>query len=169
MTTDLLIAELGHNKGVFSGMLREVPQEMVNWRKEEGAWCLLEIVCHLLDEEREDFRARIRLSLEHPGMPLPPIDPVGWVNSRAYMQQEYREVLGKFLQEREASVCWLMSLKGASWKNNSIHPEYGEISAGKFLCNWLAHDYHHIRQVNRLKYHYLRTLSETDLSYAGNW
>jgi hypothetical protein len=37
------------------------------------------------------------------------------------------------------------------------------------FANWLAHDYLHIRQILRLKYEYLKSISEEDLSYAGEW
>lgn len=169
MTPDQLIPELSRNGGVYLSMLGGVRDEMVVWRKEVGAWCLLEIVCHLLDEEREDFRARIRHTLEQPKMPLLPIDPVGWVITRDYIHQDYDKVLDQFLHEREASATWLRSLKNPPWLNYSIHPVYGKISAEKFLCNWLAHDYHHIRQINQLKYQFLRSTNSADLSYAGNW
>jgi hypothetical protein len=36
-------------------------------------------------------------------------------------------------------------------------------------ANWLAHDYHHIRQVNRRLYEYLQFKSKANLAYAGNW
>lgn len=164
-----LIPELSRNSGVFENLLRNVQGAMVTWRKENGAWCLLEIVCHLLDEELEDFRARLRQTLENPGQDLASIDPVGWVAHRGYMQRDYKKVLDQFLQERRDSVTWLLSLRDTSWQNCSLHPEYGEISARKFLCNWLAHDYHHIRQINQIQYHYLKAKTGEDLTYAGNW
>lgn len=169
MVADQIIQELSRNKGVFGTLLRDVPGGIVTWRKEEGAWCLLEIVCHLLDEEREDFRARLQHTLEKPGEPLTPIDPAGWVAHRGYLQRDYQQVLDQFLQERGKSISWLRSLGDTHWQNTSLHPEYGEISAKKFLCNWLAHDYHHIRQINQIQYHYLKSQTGEDLSYAGRW
>jgi hypothetical protein len=38
-----------------------------------------------------------------------------------------------------------------------------------FLCNWLAHDQHHIRQLNTLQHEYLREKTGEDLKYAGDW
>ena len=39
-------------------------EESARWRPGPARWSLLEILCHLLDEEREDFRRRIALLLE---------------------------------------------------------------------------------------------------------
>jgi hypothetical protein len=43
------------------------------------------------------------------------------------------------------------------------------MSARLFLHNWLAHDYLHIRQINRLKFAYLKAHSDISLDYAGAW
>ena len=43
---------------------------------------------------------------------LQKIDPVGWVKSKDYINQDYEEVLQKFLEERKRSVEWLNSLEG---------------------------------------------------------
>lgn len=130
---------------------------------------MLEIVCHLYDEEREDFRARTRHVLDTPLEALTPIDPVGWVVERQYMQQEYAAMLGKFLEERQQSVTWLQSLQSPSWDNAYIHPKFGPLTAKMFLTNWLAHDYLHIRQIDRLKHQYLEHISGEKLDYAGGW
>jgi hypothetical protein len=43
------------------------------------------------------------------------------------------------------------------------------MTARSFLTNWLAHDYLHLRQILRIKHHYLKTESGESLSYAGAW
>ena len=32
---------------------------MIQWKQSENKWSMLEIICHLYDEEREDFRSRL--------------------------------------------------------------------------------------------------------------
>jgi hypothetical protein len=139
------------------------------WKPNPEKWCLLEIVCHLYDEEREDFRARTKHTLETPNAPLPPIDPQGWVEARNYLQQNYHDKLNNFLTERELSVIWLQTLSNAKWDNAYEHPKLGRMTAKMFLANWLAHDYLHIRQITKVKFDYLKQLTNEDLSYAGNW
>jgi hypothetical protein len=75
---------------------------------------LLEIICHLYNEEREDFRARIQSILENPTVRLLPISPVKWVTEREYIKQGFDKKLAAFLEERTASIAWL---------NNLDHPK----------------------------------------------
>ncbi len=160
---------LSDNKHVFKELLLGIPEEMYLWKPNPEKWCLLEIVCHLYDEERDDFRARTKHILETPAKPLPPIDPEGWVTSRNYLQQNYAEKLNGFLYEREQSVHWLHTLSNPNWGNVYDHAIFGKITAKMFLANWLAHDYLHFRQITKLKYDYLKQLSNEDLDYAGEW
>ncbi|MCX2679802.1 DinB family protein [Galbibacter sp. EGI 63066] len=164
-----IINQLSKNKAVFKDLLSVVDEDMALWKPTPEKWCLLEVVCHLYDEEREDFRARTKHVLEIPTAPLPSINPQGWVTLRNYIGQDYNQKLNCFLNEREQSVQWLNSLKNVNWQNAYEHSKFGDMTAQMFLCNWLAHDYFHIRQINRLKYQYLKYLTSEDLQYAGNW
>ena len=169
MNHNKIIQELTRNKLVFNELLTGLTDEEFLWKQNPEKWCLLEIICHLYDEEREDFRTRTKQVLESPELPLPKIDPVGWVIERKYLQQNFSEKLKDFLSEREQSVKWLQSLKNPKWENAYNHPKLGKMTAKLILANWLAHDYLHIRQITKLKYDHLKSKSDADLSYAGNW
>ncbi len=160
---------LSRNRQVFGALLLHQSEALYRWRPAPGKWNLLEIACHLLDEERFDFKARIRRIFEDVTLPFEPIDPPGWVISRNYAGQDYGTVVKELMEERKASETWLKSLRRAPWDNSHPHPTLGDMSARKLLHNWLAHDYLHIRQINRLLYARLQYLDEIDLSYAGDW
>ena len=164
-----IIQELDRNKMIFNSLFENVERQIYLWKPAPEKWCLLEILCHLYDEEREDFRARVKHTLENCQQPMSPIDPAGWVTGRKYIEQNYSDVLKKFLSERQLSVDWLGQLKTPEWSNSYIHPQLGAMTAEIFLSNWLAHDYLHIRQITRTKYLYLENISKQDLSYAGKW
>lgn len=164
-----IINELHRNRDIFYHLLKDVPKDEHIWSQEKGKWCLLEIVCHLYDEEREDFRMRVKCVLEDPNTPPPPFDPIAWVNERNYIDQNYDQTLSKFLFERDESMNWLNSLKDPNWESTYHHPKLGPMSAQLFLSNWLAHDYLHIRQIIKLKFDYLKQVSKESLNYAGNW
>ncbi len=164
-----IISNLAANESVFRAILSGVSREDYLWKQAENKWCLLEIVCHLYDEEREDFRKRIKHVLNTPHEPLSPIDPVGWVAERKYIEQDYEAKLEGFLEERRASIQWLNGLIDPKWEQAIQHATLGALSADLFLANWLAHDYLHIRQITKLKYDHLQKKSGEDLSYAGNW
>lgn len=161
--------ELARNKDVFEGLLIGLSETEYRWKPSVEKWCLLEIICHLYDEEREDFRTRLKHVLEDSQSPLPPINPVGWVEERQYIEQNFSGKLVDFLHEREKSLKWLASMEHANWGNSYKHPLFGEMSAKMFLANWLAHDYIHIRQIIRVKYGHLEKKSAESLEYAGTW
>ena len=163
------ITELHNNLDVFRQLLENVTAPDIYWSQGPEKWCLLEIVCHLHDEEIDDFRTRVRCVLEDPAKPPPSFNPLAWVKNRNYRGQNYHDMLTRFLNERKYSIQWLRSLKMPKWENTYQHPKLGPMSAGLFLTNWLAHDFLHIRQITRLKYDYLKTTSGINLDYAGKW
>ena len=169
MKPDQIIQRLESNRPVFQSLLLGKEADEYKWKPDENSWSLLEIICHLYDEEREDFRTRVKNTLMSPHLQPPSIDPQGWVVQRKYEEQPFGEKLEAFLLERTTSIQWLKSLENAPWDNIYVHPRAGKISAYDFLVNWLAHDYHHIRQINRRQYEYLKEKSRVNLGYAGDW
>ena len=169
MSIKEIIQQLETNQQVFKNLLMTKNEEQYLWRPKPEKWNLLEIICHLLDEERDDFKARVKHTLETPLKDLVPIDPQGWVKERGYISRNYNEILQAFLEERDTSVTWLKSKLDANWDNKLTHPNLGDMSAKLFLTNWLAHDYLHIRQILRYDYNYLKEKTNLDLGYAGNW
>ena len=169
MDHQAIIDQLNQNKNNFHGTFNIIPKKEYLWKPSPGKWNLLEVACHLYDEEREDFRARLKHVLFHPEDPLPKINPEGWVKQRNYSEQNFEETVEKFLKERENSINWLNAIQSPKWKNEYQHPKFGTLSAEMFLANWLAHDYLHIRQVAGIRYAYLKLTSGQDLRYAGEW
>lgn len=164
-----VIDQLAKNKNVIGNLLHGSPEAMYRWKQEPGKWSLLEIICHLCDEEQLDFRARVKHTLETPGEPMPAIDPPGWVTAHRYAGQAFEQKLNEFFHEREQSVQWLRELQNPQWLNAYQHPKFGAMTAKMFLSNWLAHDYLHIRQILKLRFDYLKENTGEDLSYAGAW
>lgn len=169
MTNQKIIKELHKNLAVFDSLLKGLSHDEYMWKQGPEKWCLLEVVCHLYDEEREDFRARLNHVLENREGALPPANPVAWVLERNYIQKNYSEMLDNFFKERELTIKWLESLSDANWNNVHNHPKVGPITAQMFLVNWLAHDYLHIRQIVKLKFDYLSETTKEKLDYAGTW
>ena len=169
MKIDHIISELEKNKLVFKDLLTSVDKDLISWQPQPGKWSLLEIICHLCDEEREDFRARVQLVLNNPEEPWPQINPQEWVVSRKYSEQNYSDKISEFVAERDKSLFWLKNLENPKWVNAYHHPKVGPVTAELLLVNWLAHDYLHIRQITRNKYLYLKNNYHVPLDYAGEW
>jgi len=168
MTNKNIIKSLENNLLTFSSLLRMIEPDQYLYKLENADWCILEIVCHLYDEEREDFRTRLRSVLESPLASPPPIDPPAWVKERNYIDQDYGVMLQKFEEERKHSIVYLKSLDQPKWDNYYEHAHLGKLDGNHFLRNWLAHDYLHIKQIIQRKYQFLHSQTG-DISYAGKW
>jgi len=160
---------LAQNQYVFQSLLQQASGDQLLWRPHPEHWCLLEIVCHLLDIEVEDFRARAAFMLNGTKGKMPSIEPVNWVKDRRYIEQNFEETLQRFLEERTKSVEWLKGLEHPNFERTYEHSYFRSQTADFFLTNWVAHDYLHIRQITRIQYLYLKDHAAVEIEYAGNW
>ncbi|MEP6718429.1 MAG: DinB family protein [bacterium] len=169
MNLNYVIDRMGANARIFKSLVKDISAEQARWKPAPDKWSMLEVVNHLYDEEREDFRQRLELVLTDPALGWPPIAPQEWVKTRAYGERDLNESLDNFLRERQKSLAWLGGLK--SPKLESRHErEAGSLRAGDLLASWLAHDFLHVRQLTRLQWQYLTAIaSPFQTDYAGPW
>ena len=155
---------------ILSALVSDLTSDELRWRPAESDWSIVEILCHLLDEEVEDFRTRLRMTLEHPGESWPTIDPVQAAVVRQYRQQNATEILCRFIAERQGSLLWLRQLRTPDWSIQYHHPKLGVIHSGDLLSAWVAHDLLHLKQTTRRLYQ--RTVADAKpfgTEYAGDW
>jgi len=165
-----IISKLDKNSSVFKSLFINILVDQIHWKPNENKWSMLEIACHLLDEEKEDFRQRIDFTLHKPGESWPSIDPQEWVKLRNYAGNDFEETVSAFLKERKKSIKWLKNLQNTNWATSYNHPTAGPVLAEQLLVNWLAHDLLHIRQITAMNYLYLKEKSKPlKLDYAGKW
>lgn len=170
MNLEYFTTRLSNNAPAIQSLVRGVAEEQARWKPAPGEWSVLEVINHLYDEERQDFRTRLDLLLYHPDQPWPGIDPQGWVIERSYNTRDLEVSLNNFLLERQRSVSWLGGLSSPAWEASYEHPEAGEISAGDLLASWLAHDFLHIRQLAQLHWQHISLLANPcSTDYAGAW
>ncbi len=145
--------------GILVELFTGVDDGEARWKPAPERWSMLEVLAHLGDEEREDFRPRISSTLEDPAREWPPIDPEGWVVERRYNERDLAESLNVFRLERAASLEWLRELIDPDWSRAHEHPSLGVLRAGDLLAAWVAHDDLHIRQLSQLRVEYLDVLA----------
>jgi hypothetical protein len=169
MNFDSIFQELKQGADILRSMLEGVSQADAQAHPDVDAWSMLEVICHLYDEEREDFRARVDFILHQRQGNFPPIDPVGWVAARHYNEQDLQLKLQGFLAERQNSLEWLQSLREPNW-DLGVQARYGLLRAGDIFTSWAAHDKLHIRQLVELRYRLGQVLAQPyDTRYAGEW
>ncbi len=169
MNLDCFTARLTSNAESIRSMIEGISDEQAHWKPDPDSWSILEVINHLYDEEKEDFRVRLDIILHKPDQPWPPIDPAGWVVERQYNQRQLQESLDNFLRERQASIRWLSGLTSPDWEATYVAP-FGKIKAGDMFSAWVAHDLLHMRQLVELHWAYTMNLSKPyRLDYAGSW
>lgn len=168
MEGNLLIQELEYGAQLINQLANGFSPEEARIRPHPESWSVLEVVCHLYDEEREDFRQRLDIILHNPSQAWPRIDPQGWVTTRLYHERDMDEMLESFLEERQRSLAWLRGLS-PDWEVVYQAP-FGEIKAGDMFAAWVAHDGLHARQLVELRRARLeRWVKPYDPQYAGDW
>jgi hypothetical protein len=169
MDIDSLSAQMAEIAARIQALVQHVSDGQARWKPDPSSWSILEVVNHLLDEEREDFRVRLDYTLHCPGEPWPPIDPEGWVTRRRYNEKEPKASLAQFLSERESSLAWLRELSAPGW-DTAYEAPFGLISAGDLFAAWVAHDLLHMRQLVQLHWDYTAAqLEPYSTQYAGEW
>lgn len=170
MHVQLLSDTLRENAARIQALVAGIGPEQARWKPSPDAWSILEVINHLCDEEREDFRVRLDLILHRPDAPWPPIDPEGWVHERGYNERDLATSLADFLAERERSLAWLAGLGEIDWDRSAQAPWGGPMRAGDMAAAWMVHDLLHMRQLVEILYG--RTVAQTapyDSRYAGRW
>jgi hypothetical protein len=172
MNAGPIIARLAGTPKAISALLSDVSAEDSHFKPPSGAWSIVEIVCHLADEDRCDFRSRLRSTLETPEKPWPPNDPEAWARDRKYQERELGEALADFERERAASMVWLRTLRDVDWTRAYIHPKVGPVTAGELMVSWAAHDALHVRQIAKRLFELAARDGAAEgffTRYAGEW
>ena len=164
MEPKILIEQLEINSRRIQAMVEGVSDEQAHWKPDAASWSILEVVNHLYDEERQDFRVRLDIILHRPGEAWPPIDPQGWVTERQYNQRNFEQSIENFLSERRDSLKWLKDLRGEDF-TTSVPTPWGSITAGDMFASWVTHDSLHMRQLVELIHAWIVRISE---SYSGD-
>jgi len=84
MEFERLVKQMIANAERIRVLVQGVPISQARWKPDETSWSILEVVGHLYDEERLDFRVRLDFTLHRPGEPWPSINPQGWVEEHLY-------------------------------------------------------------------------------------
>ena len=169
MEFSILYQELQASTEMIRALLAGVAPEAARLKPSAQVWSILEVICHLHDEEREDFREHLDFILHRQKEEWHVIDPQGWVIQRNYNEQNFVEMQKKFFAEREKSLIWLNGLRNPDWEK-IYKTKYRTISAGEMFACWVAHDNLHIRQLVELRRLRLENITTPyKLEYAGDW
>ena len=138
--------ELGRFPILLDAVVDGLTPERWRARPVPDEWAAVEIVCHLRDEEAEDFGARVRVILEG-GTRFAPIDPEGWAITRRYREAEPAAALAAFRERRAASLALLADAGPDRLTASGESPSGLRLSGLDLLAAWVTHDGLHLRQL----------------------
>ncbi len=169
MNLKRLIHSLERFAEILPTVVHGVSADDARWKPADGAWSILEIVTHLADEEVEDFRTRVELTLRDPAEPWPAINPEAWAVDRRYNEADLAGALKRFVFERRTSVKWLRGIANPDWSKARTHPQLGPLRAGDIFAAWVAHDALQLRQIaKRMHQMTQRDAGKYRTNYAGS-
>ena len=169
MIFETLFKELKNSTEMMRALLAGISQEEAQIKPTPEAWSILEVTCHLYDEEREDFREHLDFILHRQNEEWHVIHPKEWVTERKYNEQGYAEMRERFFAERLKSLEWLKGLEEKNW-DTTYTSEYGSVTAGEMFACWVAHDNLHIRQLVELRREHIERITQPyPIGYAGDW
>jgi hypothetical protein len=150
-------------------LVQGITDQQARTQPDPASWSVIEVINHLWDEEREDFKVQIDHALHRPGEAWKELHPRDWVTQRGYNDRNLTLSVEGFLRERELSLDWLRRLSPADW--GASHPApWGSTTAGDLLAAWVAHDILHLRQLVELRWALIQEeLAPYTAAYAGDW
>jgi DinB superfamily len=138
--------ELARFPAVLDALVNGLTPGRWRARPASGEWAPVEIVCHLRDEEAEDFGARVRVVLEGSAR-FATIDPEGWARDRRYLEADPAEALAAFRTHRAASLAVLAGASPERLAAAGESPSGLRLTGLDVLAAWVAHDGLHLRQL----------------------
>ncbi len=164
MNLDYCIKQMSDNPETIRQLIHDIPDDAARWKPDADTWSIIQVMAHLVYEERRDFRVRLDHILNHGQEKFKPI-----TNEIGDPEGDLQTLFTIYLDEREASIKWLKTLTDVDWSTEFTTP-YRTMSAGDMLASWVAHDILHIRQFVELKWAITtHALQPYEVGYAGGW
>jgi hypothetical protein len=138
--------DLARLPAALDALLSDVDDALWRARPAPQEWAPVEIVCHLRDEEVEDFGARVRVVVEG-GTAFARIDPVRWAKDRAYIDASPQKALAVLKQSRRDTLAFLALLDPSRLTRVVDQPQLGKMSGLDLVAAWVTHDRLHIAQL----------------------
>jgi hypothetical protein len=164
------IRQLSGNAEAMRALVQSISEEQAQWKPNPDTWSMMEVMAHVYNEERIDFRKHLKEIFNHPPQPWGAFNPEEFLAVASC-----RQAMTGFLIERQASIAWLSALNSPDWDavtQANFGPENDVLvlSAGDLLVSWVAHDYLHLRQMIEVLYAWNeQQVSPYSVQYAGGW
>ncbi len=152
---------------VLDALLRPIDPVTLRTRPEEGEWCPLEVIGHVIACDSDAFRNRISAIVD--GNPrISGFDAWEAINRRDFAAEPLDSLLNELTQERSTSCDLLLSLSADDLAKTAVFEDGREFTANDFVHEWPFHDQDHVQQIlASLKAAYVLGMTPTMRSALG--
>jgi len=120
--------------------------EAMRWHKADGAWCVNEVLGHMIEAERRGFAGNILLILEEPGRTLETWDQEAVTRQRRDCERSGSDLLREFASMRGESVRRVERILPEQLELAGEHVDVGSLRVVDLLHEWVHHDRAHVKQ-----------------------
>lgn len=139
------VSMLEKTPGLLELLLRDVPDDVLDWKPGAERWSISEVLGHMvMIEKLYEQRARRIVAEEHPALRKYEAPAEGEAKKPA------REHLEEFVSLRRAFVFYLRSVPCSAAGRAGQHAELGTVTLGQMLHELANHDLGHVRQIAEL-------------------
>lgn len=140
------VALLEKTPSLLEVLLRDVSQELLDWKPAADRWSIAEVLGHMtMIEQLYEQRARRMVIDDSPAL-TPFVEPT----EAELHQKTARQFLERFVALRRAFVFYLHSIPSSAAARTGQHRELGTITLSQMLHEQANHDLGHLRQIAEL-------------------
>lgn len=127
-------------------LLRDVPQDMLEWKPAAKRWSIAEVLGHMVEIEKLYEQRTHRIVMED----SPTLSKYEVLPEAELQMKSLRQHLEEFIPLRRAFVFYLHSIPASAGARTGQHAELGKISLSQMLHELANHDLGHLRQIAEL-------------------
>jgi hypothetical protein len=147
MDVDEARSRLSGGLEAIESMVAGIDDEEATFRPGPEEWSVMDVLDHLLFEETEDFRPRLRATLKESERSWPAAEPhAASPHEVPCRARSARALVERLREERAVSLVWLATLDAADL-GRSHGAAHRKLRAGDLLASWVAHDLVRLRQL----------------------
>lgn len=140
------VSLLEKTPGLLELLLRDVPQEVLEWKPVPERWSIIDVLSHMVAIERLYEQRSRRMVLDD----SPTLPPYVEQETDKLARKTVRQQLEQFTGLRRAFTVYLHSIPSAAAARTGRHHEMGVITLSEMLHELANHDLGHLRQIAEL-------------------
>ena len=142
---------LDNYPAILESVFLVLPENILHSNEGGETWSPYEVLGHLIHGEKTDWIARTMIILEagKEQKIFEPFDRLGHIKQE---KKPLELMLKEFKTLRRLNIETLkkLGITQHHLSQTGIHPHLGEVKLSQLLATWVAHDWSHLMQINRV-------------------